>query len=261
MLKREKGITLIALIITIIVMLILVGVTINLALNGGLFNKAEEATAKTKITQIQEALTIKRGEVLADYKGKAPDDYGITLDSLNLPEQLKTEYGNKLIISADGKLYYNTSVVTNKGEQDTFETMGIQPYTETPVPVRVPFTNYIERGNYYYIKGDKTSSSYEVATFSEEGTFTIYEVNNGQVSERNNLSNISFEIIDKNDIETKLGYTKEMIEGGAGVEFSQIGDDTLVWDEMAVCLFKSNYEQVIITVDWYTLDTTYQFPG
>ena len=50
----QKGITLIALIITIIVMLILVGVTINVALNGGLFSKADEATTKTIIAQIQE---------------------------------------------------------------------------------------------------------------------------------------------------------------------------------------------------------------
>ena len=40
--KKEKGITLIALIITIIVMLILVAVTISVALNGGLFNNAKD---------------------------------------------------------------------------------------------------------------------------------------------------------------------------------------------------------------------------
>ena len=48
MLKKQNGITLIALIITIIVMLILVGVTINVALNGGLFEKADEATKQTQ---------------------------------------------------------------------------------------------------------------------------------------------------------------------------------------------------------------------
>lgn len=38
--KKQKGITLIALIITIIIMLILVGVTVTTAINGGLFEKA-----------------------------------------------------------------------------------------------------------------------------------------------------------------------------------------------------------------------------
>ena len=46
--KKEKGITLIALIITIIVMLILVGVSVTVALNGGLFSTAERATADTQ---------------------------------------------------------------------------------------------------------------------------------------------------------------------------------------------------------------------
>ena len=46
---REKGITLIALIVTIIVLLILAGVTINLAVNNqGIFNKAKTATSAYK---------------------------------------------------------------------------------------------------------------------------------------------------------------------------------------------------------------------
>ena len=47
-LKTKKGITLIALVITIIVMLILVAVTISMAINGGLFEKAGKATGDTK---------------------------------------------------------------------------------------------------------------------------------------------------------------------------------------------------------------------
>ena len=47
-LKTQKGITLIALVITIIVMLILVAVTISMAINGGLFEKAGKATGDTR---------------------------------------------------------------------------------------------------------------------------------------------------------------------------------------------------------------------
>ena len=46
--ENNKGITLIALVITIIVMLLLVGVTISMAVNGGLFNYAGKATKETK---------------------------------------------------------------------------------------------------------------------------------------------------------------------------------------------------------------------
>ena len=48
--KNKKGITLIALIITIIVMLILVGVTINIVLNGGLFDTTKDASAQKEKT-------------------------------------------------------------------------------------------------------------------------------------------------------------------------------------------------------------------
>ena len=44
--KNQKGITLVALVITIIVMLILVAVSVTVAINGGLFEQAKEASNK-----------------------------------------------------------------------------------------------------------------------------------------------------------------------------------------------------------------------
>ena len=55
-LKNTNGITLIALIITIIVMLILAGVTITVALNGGLFKTAQSAATNTIIEAEREQL-------------------------------------------------------------------------------------------------------------------------------------------------------------------------------------------------------------
>ena len=52
--KINKGITLIALIITIIILLILVGVSINLAIKGDLFGSAEKAVAGTNDKVAQE---------------------------------------------------------------------------------------------------------------------------------------------------------------------------------------------------------------
>ena len=46
--KKEKGITLIALVITIVVMIILVGVTVTRIINSDLINKAKETGAQTK---------------------------------------------------------------------------------------------------------------------------------------------------------------------------------------------------------------------
>jgi len=46
--KKQKGITLVALIITIIIMLILVGVSVSVAINGGLFRTAKQAVIGTE---------------------------------------------------------------------------------------------------------------------------------------------------------------------------------------------------------------------
>lgn len=55
-LKKCNGITMVALIVTIIVMLILVGVTVSVNYNGGIFNKAKEAKDNTEIIQEKEIL-------------------------------------------------------------------------------------------------------------------------------------------------------------------------------------------------------------
>ena len=56
MLKENKGITLIALVITIIVMLILVAVSVTVALEGGLFGTAKDAAIKTQAEADKEML-------------------------------------------------------------------------------------------------------------------------------------------------------------------------------------------------------------
>ena len=55
MLKKEKGITLIALVVTIIILLILAGVTLSLALNNdGLFKRAQNVADKYSDAQDRE---------------------------------------------------------------------------------------------------------------------------------------------------------------------------------------------------------------
>lgn len=61
--KSKKGITLIALIITIIVMMILVGVTVTVAINGGLFDKTKLAAYKHEKAMLDEEIIIKTEEM------------------------------------------------------------------------------------------------------------------------------------------------------------------------------------------------------
>ena len=74
-LNKQNGITLIALVITIIVMLILVAVTISMAINGGLFEKAGKATGDTRNAMDAEQ-ALASGQITIDGKTYASiDDY------------------------------------------------------------------------------------------------------------------------------------------------------------------------------------------
>ena len=61
MVRKQNGITLIALVITIILLLILAGISITALTNQGLFAQAQEAKKRTENAQKQES------EMLEDY--------------------------------------------------------------------------------------------------------------------------------------------------------------------------------------------------
>lgn len=62
--KEEKGITLIALAVTIIVMLILAGVTIaTLTGEGGIISRAREASFRTEMTEMEEKVNVLNTQV------------------------------------------------------------------------------------------------------------------------------------------------------------------------------------------------------
>ena len=105
--KENKGITLIALVITIIVMLILVAVTITMAINGGLFGYAQNAAGGTKNAYISEQQIGENGTVTVDNEEYASiDDY---IDSLN-----REKYG----IREDGKFYCDPASTINATDQE-----------------------------------------------------------------------------------------------------------------------------------------------
>ena len=79
--RGQKGITLVALVITIIVMLILVGVSVTVAINGGLFDKAKEGATGT-----QEAANAERnlsnGKVMIDGNEHNVTDFALKSKSI-----------------------------------------------------------------------------------------------------------------------------------------------------------------------------------
>ena len=99
--KNNKGITLIALVITIIVMLILVGVTISAAINGKLFDTAKKAAKDTEKAKQEEIEDIKNVE------DKIDEILGVTTndkveDIISKPVEGETEV--YAIIFSDGTM-------------------------------------------------------------------------------------------------------------------------------------------------------------
>ena len=93
---QEKGITLIAIVVTIIILLILAGVTLNIALSdNGLFNKAKKAAEDYKSASESEAMRIymmssqlenkedKLGNPLLDRKVENANNWNIVVDKRN----------------------------------------------------------------------------------------------------------------------------------------------------------------------------------
>lgn len=77
--NKNNGITLIALIITIVVMMILVGVTVIVTLNGGLFKKTQEGAFKSAVSKLDEQVYGQREiskytEETFIYNGIVPDE-------------------------------------------------------------------------------------------------------------------------------------------------------------------------------------------
>lgn len=69
--KNQKGITLVALVVTIVVLLILAGITIAYVLQGdSIFGAAREAQAKTSKGDVQTAIALAMGSVQTDYYTK-----------------------------------------------------------------------------------------------------------------------------------------------------------------------------------------------
>lgn len=105
--KNSKGITLVALVVTIIVLIILAGISINLVLGeNGIITKAKEASKAQEIAEIKEDLQMK---IVAKETEKLSKGESITQNEL---EKILSEYG---IINYETDGTTINSIKTEKG--------------------------------------------------------------------------------------------------------------------------------------------------
>ena len=107
--KENKGITLIALVITVIVLLILAGVTIA-AISGenGIIQRAVEAREKTEVATDKEKI------ILAMYEAQIADDGYQKLDATNFQEALNNQFEGRNLQLAENRDGTFTVTLDNK---------------------------------------------------------------------------------------------------------------------------------------------------
>lgn len=131
--RNEKGITLIALVVTIVVLLILAGVTITYALSdNGIFENAKKAQAKTEEAALRDAVSNAQAQALIEY-------YDSSLTAKNtFTDMIKKYIPESYTVSADSVTIVNGVVAP---EEQTF-TVTTGKYTHTIKVLKGAITDF-----------------------------------------------------------------------------------------------------------------------
>ena len=172
--KNTNGITLVALVVTIIILLILTGISIQAITNTGLFGKARQAAQESKYASAAEKVAL---AVNASYdeKGKLNDEY--LKENVNKIEGLSKKidtvtYDLKIVV--DGFEFTISEYGKITGEKKEVATLPDNtPKTDAGTNVKAP-----DSWNSQNVKYIKTTDGTEVTTL--ETVATVYAVSDGQ---------------------------------------------------------------------------------
>ena len=175
--KLENGITLIALVVTIVVLLILAGITISLVFgSNGVIKKVQEANENTKIAQVREQLELAKGPEYIEGNGKYnPDSYFERIEAEGIIGNKDTD----IIDNGDGTY----EVTTTSGY--IFK-ITLVPSKDNVEDIQIDYIGKVDGPRIRDLKvTNKTTNSItvEVETANAEGaTYTYYYKKDGEVS-------------------------------------------------------------------------------
>ena len=245
--NKDRGITLVALVITIIILLILATISIQSLTNTGLFQKAQEAKEKTQNAEENQSKTLNEyedelnkyisGDVKTPVK-KVSDNIGSVLSTTDNTE-LEDEYGNKIVVPAGFKITNDASTV-DKGivieDATTGATAGSQfvwipvgkIYTDTAKTDANAKT--IKLGRYEF-DSNGNKSAYSRSYVEEDKGVTNTTLKNWGNTIAKNITNF------KNSVAANGGYyigryearttTKRTAEGNALTQITEKGTDQI----------------------------------
>ena len=185
--KEVRGITIISLVVTIVVLLILAGVSVSLVIgNNGLFDKAKSTQKVQTIAGIKEALELEKADIQVESK---------TVNLENYLEQISTGKKNYDLSSTEKLDDKNAYIIVNDQYKFLLKDKGNGDVEITYEGVAV--------------SGDLTLSSYEETyTYPNSGIFTVTNnVSGGELSVESDAPNIATASLKKNTITVVPGTT------------------------------------------------------
>ncbi len=219
--NKQKGITLVALVITIIILLILATISIQSLTNTGLFAKAQEAKEKTQNAEENQARILNEyeyelnkyvsGTVKETFKGATVVEAIQYANILNKNDntELQDAYGNKIVVPAGFKIKANSTtnnaatvnqgiVIIDSNENEFVWIPVGKIYTDVEKTEKNAKT--IELGRYDF---DKTTG----AKSAHSGSYVEEDVNDASTLTNTENKAIAKNITNfKNSIATNGGY-------------------------------------------------------
>ena len=250
--RKEKGITLIALIITIIVMLILVAVTISVALNGGIFNNATDAKVKTQQQADKEELLSliassvgTKGNLQINTTNLSKD--GWVAEATENDKYLKctSPRNNVLYINTDtGKIFDQLPNIATGDEElgENEEPGNSSEEEETPTGIDGSYSVFGTSGDFTIEVTDEgtfTLSSV-AASFSDTGTYVDNENGTATFTFSSNVDNFVAAVNYYYVGNTKVLVSNDLYGLGAGGVFITSTENLSFVDDNPTVLYNNN---------------------
>ena len=234
-LKTQYGITLIALVITIIVLLILAGVSLNLVMgNQGILQQATKAVDKNKAGSIQEEIQLAIAEKTIEYYKNYDETSKTESDYIKekLSEGITTSSGATITADSEGNLSYTDSNGgTTTGKVD-FATGNVTiagtttgGTTEKTLANQITSANYGDKINYSVTVDGTTLNNWKV--FCKDGS-NVYIILDGYLDNTLVPEEAQMTIEKTYDV-----YWDESGTVDTGAKASSILKDNNVWSNFA----------------------------
>ena len=194
--KNNHGITLVALVITIVIIIILSAIVINLTFgDNGLITKAQQAAEMTSVAQIQEQLEMAKGSVYIDGAGEIdPDHYFDILEKEEIINDKDTDVEDNedgsYDVTTDGDYVFEVTPAPDgdieieyvgKNDEPRIRSINVTDKTENSVTVEIVTKNVDSSDGveytYSYKKTDDSNWT-EATSGSSDNTFTCSGLEN-----------------------------------------------------------------------------------